>query len=119
VPAPSRSLTAAGPRSSPPGTARSRAAAARSHRRSAASPGTAVKDPCPGCGTELGQAHGATRRVALYTAERGLFLWRCPDCRHGWAEVASSQCGSTTRSPEGSTTYSPERSATPAPRPSD
>ena len=77
----------------------SRAAAARSRRRAAASPtGTAAKDPCPGCGAELGQAHGATRRVAVFSPRRGLFLWRCPDCGHGWAEAASSQCGSTTRS---------------------
>lgn len=108
MPAPSRP-PASGTRSAPPGTARSRAAAARSHRLGAAAPGTGVKDPCPGCGTELGQAHGATRRVAVFSVERGQFLWRCPDCRHGWAEGASSQCGSTTRSPA--------RPAAPAPRP--
>ena len=104
------SLTPAGPRPAPRGTARSRAAAARSRRRTAAAaPGAGTKDPCPQCGTELGQAHGATRRVAVFSSERGLFLWRCPDCGHGWAEVASSQCGSTTRSPD--------RLPTPAPRP--
>ncbi len=102
VSAPSRSLTPTGLRPASAGTARTRAAAARSRRRSAAvvTPGSAVKDPCPQCGTELGQAHGATRRVAVFSSQRGLFLWRCPDCGHGWSEVASSQCGSTTRSPD-------------------
>jgi len=80
-------------------TARSRAAAARARRRATTTPGGAVRDPCPQCGVELGQQHGATRRVAVFSSQRGLFLWRCPDCQHGWAEVASSQCGSTTRSP--------------------
>lgn len=101
----------ASPRRAAVGTTSTRAAAARSRRRSAAALATGgVKDPCPQCGTELGQQHGATRRVAVFSSQRGLFLWRCPDCSHSWAEVASSQCGSTTRSP------APPRPATDSPR---
>jgi len=47
---------------------------------------------------ELGQAHGATRRLAVVSSTRGVFRWSCPDCRGAWSEAASTQAGSTTRS---------------------
>lgn len=80
-------------------TTAARAAAAR--RRRQATPqrgGLAPKDPCPTCGVELGQAYGATRRQVVLTGDRGVFLWRCPDCHQAWSERASTQVGSTTRS---------------------
>jgi len=80
-------------------TTTSRAAAARSRRRAAdRRPGAVLRDPCPRCGVELGQAHGATRRLAVVSSTRGVFRWSCPDCRQGWSEGASTQAGSTTRS---------------------
>lgn len=82
-------------------TTAARAAQARLRRRStpAVARGTgALKDPCPTCGVELGQPHGASRRLAVLTGDRGVFSWRCPDCRSAWTERASTQSGSTTRS---------------------
>ena len=73
-------------------TVTSRAALARTRRQAAGAAGRAVaKDPCPHCGAELGRAHGVTRRVALFSSTRGVFRWRCPDCREAWSEAASGQ----------------------------
>ena len=79
-------------------TAATRAAAARLRRR-AAPPraGSAPKDPCPTCGVELGRPHGTSRRIVVFTSDRGQFRWQCPDCRASWTERASTQAGSTTR----------------------
>ncbi|HEU0104274.1 MAG TPA: hypothetical protein VFR07_18335 [Mycobacteriales bacterium] len=79
-------------------TAATRAAAARQRRR--ANPARAAapaKDPCPTCGVELGQPHGASRRLVVFTSDKGQFRWQCPDCRAAWTERASTQVGSTTR----------------------
>lgn len=81
-------------------TIASRAAAARLRRRATpAQAGVApTKDPCPTCGAELGRPHGASRRLVVFTSDRGVFRWQCPDCRGAWNEAASTQAGSTTRS---------------------
>jgi hypothetical protein len=79
-------------------TAASRAAAARLRRRTTpARAGAVAKDPCPACGVELGQPHGASRRLVVFTSDRGVFRWQCPECRGAWSERASTQVGSTTR----------------------
>ena len=78
-------------------TAASRAAAARLRRRAVPVRSAVPKDPCPTCGVELGQPHGASRRLVVFTSVPGLFRWQCPECRAAWTERASSQVGSTTR----------------------
>ena len=82
-------------------TAASRAAAARQRRRATPTRARAVpaapKDPCPTCGVELGQPHGASRRLVVFTADRGQFRWQCPDCRAAWTEGASTQRPPTQR----------------------
>lgn len=42
------------------------------------------RDACPLCDSPLGRPRGGTRRQIVFTAERGVFRWRCPDCRGIW-----------------------------------
>lgn len=41
-------------------------------------------DLCPVCGVDMGGRTGGTRRIGLSSAERGLFLWECPECAGRW-----------------------------------
>ena len=45
-----------------------------------------VPDPCPACASDLGGPAGTTRRAVVFSTDRGVFRWRCPECRHVWSD---------------------------------
>lgn len=50
-----------------------------------------VVDRCPVCHVDMGGPQGGTRRIALSSAQRGLFLWECPDCGGRWEQSPGHQ----------------------------
>lgn len=44
-------------------------------------------DFCPACSTPLGTQRGRSRRQIVFSATRGVFTWRCPECAVVWTDV--------------------------------
>ncbi len=48
-------------------------------------------DVCPSCHASLGTQRGRTRRLAVLTPERGVFVWQCPECSALWQSARPGQ----------------------------